>query len=113
MLFASRWSVVVIVRVLRARIKASKIAAFDAVFRSQVALIRKQPGIKYVKFARRIQPDGTEDAVLFEEWRDSASLYAWVGPNLAEPRLVPGVRALVDDVQVAHYESLDDDDGAS
>ncbi|MEA2675558.1 MAG: hypothetical protein QOI92_2750, partial [Chloroflexota bacterium] len=35
MLNASRWSaIVVIVRVLRARIKASKIAAFDAIFRS-------------------------------------------------------------------------------
>lgn len=97
-----------IVRVLRARIKASKIAAFDAVFRSQVALIRKQPGIKYVKFARRIQPDGTEDAVLFEEWEDPSSMYAWVGPNLAEPRLVPGVKALVENVEVAHYETLDD-----
>jgi heme-degrading monooxygenase HmoA len=101
---------VVIVRVLRARIKATKIAAFDAVFRSQVALIREQPGIMYVKFARRIQPDGTEDAVLFEEWEDSSSMYAWVGPDLAEPRLVPGVRALIDDVEVAHFESLDDDD---
>jgi antibiotic biosynthesis monooxygenase (ABM) superfamily enzyme len=100
---------VVIVRVLRARIKPSKIAAFDAVFRSQVALMRKQPGIKYVKFARRIQPDGTEDAVLFEEWQDSASLYAWVGPNLTEPRLVPGVRARVDGIEVAHYEAIDDD----
>jgi quinol monooxygenase YgiN len=103
----------VIVRVLRARIKASKIAAFDAVFRSQVALIREQPGLKYVKFARRIQPDGSEDAVLFEEWEDSASLYAWVGPNLAEPRLVPGVRALVDHLEVAHFESLDDADVAA
>jgi heme-degrading monooxygenase HmoA len=104
---------IVIVRVLRARIKASKIAAFDAVFRSQVALIREQPGLKYVKFARRIQPDGSEDAVLFEEWEDSASLYAWVGPNLAEPRLVPGVRGLVDDLEVAHFESLDDADVAA
>jgi heme-degrading monooxygenase HmoA len=101
--------IVVIVRVLRAKIKPSKIAAFDAVFRSQVALIRQQPGIKYVKFARRIQADGTEDAVLFEEWQDATSLYAWVGPNLTEPRLVPGVRALVDGVEVAHYEALDDD----
>ncbi|MEA2673589.1 MAG: hypothetical protein QOI92_781, partial [Chloroflexota bacterium] len=70
--------------------------------------IRKQPGIKYVRFARRIQPDGTEDAVLFEEWEDSSSLYAWVGPNLAEARLVPGARALMDHVEVAHYEALDD-----
>jgi heme-degrading monooxygenase HmoA len=100
----------VIVRVLRARIRASRIAAFDAVFRSQVALIQKQPGIKYVKFARRIEPDGSENAVLFEEWRDAASMYAWVGPDLSEPRLVPGVRALVDRLEVEHYESLDNDE---
>ena len=45
--------------------------------------------------------------MLFEEWKDSASLYAWVGPNLAEPRLVPGVRPLIDAIEVAHYEALD------
>ena len=37
---------------------------------------------------------------------DAASLYAWVGPNLAEPRLVAGIRELVDEIHVAHYEAL-------
>lgn len=98
-----------IVRVLRAKVKPGKVAAFDALFRKQVTLIREQPGLQYVKLARRIQPDGGEDVVLFEEWRDTASLYAWAGPNLWEPRLVPGTRDLIDEVEVAHYEALDQD----
>ena len=99
-----------IVRVLRARVSATKVGAFNAVFRRQVALMRQQPGLLYVKLARRLQADGGEEAVLFEEWQDAASLYAWVGPNLLEPRLIPGARELIDEILVAHYEALAEDD---
>jgi hypothetical protein len=85
------------------------VGAFNALFRRQVALLREQDGLLYVKLARRLQADGGEEAVLFEEWQDAASLYAWVGPNLGEPRLIPGVRELVEEVHVAHYEALSDD----
>jgi quinol monooxygenase YgiN len=103
----------VIVRVLRARVNVARVSAFNAVFRRQVALLRQQPGLAYVKLARRLQPDGGEEAILFEEWQDAASLYAWVGPNLAEPRLVPGARELIEELVVAHYEALADDDQES
>jgi quinol monooxygenase YgiN len=99
----------VIVRVLRARILPGKVGAFNAIFRQQVPLLKEQPGMVYVKLARRLQPDGGEDVVLFEEWQDAASLYAWVGPNLMEPRLVPGAKELIDELVVAHYEALDMD----
>ena len=99
----------VIVRVLRAQIRPGRVAAFNAVFRKQVALIRQQPGILYVKLARRLDPDGGQEAVLFEEWADAASLYAWVGPNLTAPRLVPGARELIDSLSVSHFEVLPDD----
>ena len=102
-----------IVRVLRARVSATKVGAFNAVFRRQVALMRQQPGLLYVKLARRLQADGGEEAVLFEEWQDAASLYAWVGPNLLEPRLVPGARELIDEIVVAHYEALAEADESS
>lgn len=98
-----------IVRVLRARVRAGRVGAFNALFRQQAAELRVQPGLVYVKLARRLSADGGEEVVLFEEWSDAASLYAWVGPNLAEPRLVPGARELVDDIVVAHYEALDKD----
>ena len=98
-----------IVRVLRARIRPGKVGAFNAIFRQQVPLLKDQPGMVYVKLARRLQPDGGEDVVLFEEWQDAASLYAWVGPNLMEPRLVPGAKELIDELVVAHYEALDKD----
>lgn len=98
-----------IVRVLRAKVRAAKVGAFNALFRGQVALLKEQPGLVYVKLARRLQPDGSEEAVLFEEWENAASLYAWVGPNLNEPRLVPGSRELMDEIHVGHYEALDRD----
>jgi hypothetical protein len=99
----------VIVRVLRARIRPGRVGAFNAIFRQQVPLLKEQPGLLYVKLARRLQADGGEDVVLFEEWQDATSLYAWVGPNLLEPRLVPGARELIDELVVAHYEALDKD----
>jgi heme-degrading monooxygenase HmoA len=102
-----------IVRVLRVRVRPGRVGAFNALFRGQVALLREQPGLEYVKLARRLQPDGGQEAVLFEEWRDAASLYAWVGPNLTEPRLVPGAREIIDEVHVAHYEALSDDGEAT
>ncbi len=89
--------------------RPGRVGAFNALFRTQVPLLQQQPGLVYVKLARRLGPDGGEEAVLFEEWEDAASLYAWVGPNLAEPRLVPGVRELIDEIHVAHYEALDRD----
>lgn len=34
-------------------------------------------------------------------------MYRWVGPNPAQPRLVPGTRELIDRLEVTHYEALD------
>lgn len=96
-----------IIRLLTAKVRANKVGAFDALFRRQVDLLKEQPGLEYVKFARRVMPDGGEEALLFEEWIDAASMYAWAGPNLEEPRLVPGARQLIDELQVSHYEALD------
>jgi hypothetical protein len=98
-----------IVRVLRARVRSNKVAAFDTLLRRQVEFMRSQPGLEYVKLARRLEPDGGEEVVLFEEWLNARSLYEWVGPNLAEPRLVAGARELVDELEVSHYEALDRD----
>jgi antibiotic biosynthesis monooxygenase (ABM) superfamily enzyme len=99
-----------IVRVLRAKVRADRVSAFNAVLRRQVQVLREQPGLAYVNLARRLKPDGGQEAILFEEWRDAESLYAWVGPNLTEPRLLPGARQLMDELVVAHYECLVDMD---
>lgn len=97
-----------IVRVLTARVRAGKVASFNALFRRQVALLREQRGLDHLTFARRFRSDGEQEAVLIEEWQDAQSLYAWVGPNLSEPRLIPGTRELIEDVAVVHYEALAD-----
>jgi len=101
-----------IVRVLKATVRAGRVGPFNALFRRQLALLREQPGLTYVRLARRLQSDGGEEAILFEEWSDATSLYAWVGRDLTEPRLVSGARELIDDIVVAHYEALGDDSEA-
>ena len=98
-----------IVRVLRLWVRGGRVGAFNVLIRRQIALLRVQPGLVYVKLARRLDGNGGQESVLFEEWEDAGSLYAWVGPNLAEPRLIPGIRELVDEVKVGHYEALEED----
>src|SRR4029078_8315955 len=78
----------VIVRVRRARVSAPRVGAFNSVFRRQVALLRDQPGLIYVKLARRLQADGGEEAVLFEEWQGGGSLYSRGGADRLETPLV-------------------------
>jgi quinol monooxygenase YgiN len=76
--------------------------------RQQLPILREQDGLVYVKLARRLLgPD--EEVVLFEEWRDSAAMYAWTGPDLTKARLLPGAEPLIDDLVITHYEALDID----
>jgi antibiotic biosynthesis monooxygenase (ABM) superfamily enzyme len=95
-----------IVRLVTATLKTDRAGPFNALLRSQLPTIRQQPGLVHVKLARRITGD-VEEVVLYEEWRDTASLYGWVGPELSSPRLVPGAEELVDDLSVTHFEALD------
>ncbi len=97
-----------IVRVLTATVRQEQSARFNDLMRQQLPALRASPGLVYVKLSRRIL-GAEEEVLLFEEWRDTASLYAWTGPQLSKARLVPGAEALVTDLRVAHYEALDID----
>jgi heme-degrading monooxygenase HmoA len=97
----------VIIRVLHARVPGRNVAQFNVLFRRQVELLREQPGLEYVKLARRLEPDGSEEVLLFEEWLSPGDVYRWAGRNLAEPRLVPGALELIDRLEISHYEALD------
>lgn len=97
-----------IVRVLTARVRSERAAPFNARLRQQLPILREQPGLVYVKLARRVGPT-EEEVLLFEEWRDTASLYNWTGPVLTKPRLLPGTEEYVDHLEVSHYEALDVD----
>ena len=97
-----------IVRVVTARVRSDRAAAFNAKLRQQLPILREQPGLVYTKLARKVDADG-EDVILFEEWRDTAALYGWAGPQVTKPRLLPGTEDLVDRLQVDHYEALDVD----
>ena len=97
-----------IVRVLSATIKSERAGVFNELMRTQLPILREYPGLRYAKLSRRIL-GSEQEVLLFEEWQDTASLYAWAGPDLERPRLLPGAEDLVLDLRVAHYEALDID----
>jgi heme-degrading monooxygenase HmoA len=97
-----------IVRVVTARVQSERAAAFNSKLRQQLPILREQPGLVYVKLARQAREED-EIVLLFEEWRDTASLYGWAGPNINRPRFLPGTEDLLDDVSVEHFEALDID----
>jgi hypothetical protein len=96
-----------IVRLLRASVKPGRVGHFNALMRQQLPILKEHSGLVYVKLARRLEPDGGEEVILFEEWRDATSLYGWAGDDISRPRLLPGSEELVLDLSVTHYESLD------
>lgn len=100
-----------IVRVLTATLKADQAGVFSELMRTQLPVLRDYPGLQYAKLARRMR-SGEQEVCLFEEWKDTASLYGWAGPDLERPRLLPGAEDLVIDLRVAHYEALDIDPDA-
>jgi hypothetical protein len=95
-----------IVRVMTARVRSDRAAAFNEKLRQQLPVLREQPGLVYVKLARRVGVDDVE-VLQFEEWRDTASLYRWTGPVITDSRLLPGTEDLVEDLVVTHFEALD------
>lgn len=98
-----------IVRVLTARVRPGRVGQFNVAMRRQLAILRDQPGLVYVKLARRLEAGGGEEVVLFEEWRDPDSVYAWAGEDLSRPRLLPAALDAAEDIIVTHYEALDVD----
>jgi heme-degrading monooxygenase HmoA len=100
-----------IVRILTARVPDRNAADFERVLRAQLPLMREHEGLVYVKLARQSHRD-YDDVLLFEEWRDAKSLYAWAGTNISRSRLLPGAEGLAESVSVTHFEALDVDPDA-
>lgn len=96
-----------IVRVLRASVKPGRVGHFNALMRQQLPILRGHEGLVYVKLARRLELDGGEEVILFEEWRDATAVYGWAGDDITRPRLLPGSEDLLLGLSVTHYESLD------
>ena len=103
-----RYIAPMIVRVLTATVANRQSPRLHELMRQQLPLLREHEGLVYVKLARRLV-GREEEVVLFEEWRDPASMYAWTGPNIERPRLLPGAEDLITDLKITHYEALDVD----
>jgi quinol monooxygenase YgiN len=97
-----------IVRLVTATVKAERAGTFNALMRAQLPELRRSPGLVYVKLARRIRGD-SEEVLLYEEWKDTAALYQWTGPEITRARLQPGAAELVTSLSIVHYEALDVD----
>jgi heme-degrading monooxygenase HmoA len=97
----------VIVRVLTARVRPGRVGQFNVAMRRQLAILKDQPGLVYVKLVRRLEGGGGEGVLLFEEWRDPDSVYAWAGDDLARPRLLPAALDAAEEITVTHFEALD------
>lgn len=97
-----------IVRLVTATVRTDRAGSFNALMRAQLPILREQPGLVYVKLARRITGD-VEEVLLYEEWQNTAALYGWTGAEVMRPKLIPGAEELVTDVSVVHYEALDID----
>ena len=96
-----------IVRVLTSRVPAEHVLRFNGLLRAQLDELRDQPGLVYAKLARRLDDNGGEEVVLFEEWETPNDVWTWTGGRLEQPRLLPGTEELVEDLVVTHYEALD------
>lgn len=101
-----RYIATMIVRVLTATVSDRASPRLHELMRQQLPILRERDGLVYVKLARRLV-GREEEVVLIEEWRDTAALYAWTGPNLDLPRLLPGTEDLITELRIAHYEALD------
>ena len=97
-----------IVRVLTAQVTRERSPRLHALMRTQLPMLQAYDGLVYAKLARRVEGP-TEQVILFEEWRDPASMYAWTGPDIGRARLVPGAEELIDELTITHYEALDID----
>jgi quinol monooxygenase YgiN len=98
----------VIVRVLTAKVTYASAGRMHELMRQQLPILHQQDGLVYVKLARRLL-GSSEEVVLFEEWRDASAMYAWTGPDVMKPRLLPGTESLIEDLIITHYEALDVD----
>jgi hypothetical protein len=97
-----------IVRVLTATVSDRASPRLHELMRQQLPILREYEGLVYVKLARRLV-GREEEVMLFEEWRDATAMYAWTGPNIDRPRLLPGAEDLISELHITHYEALDMD----
>ena len=96
-----------IVRILTAHVPRENVGPFNDLLRAQLSELREQPGLVYVKLARRLNESQGEEVVLVEEWRTPNDLFAWTKGRLTKPRLLPGTEDLLKDLAISHYEAID------
>lgn len=96
-----------IVRVLTARVPSRHVGQFNHHLREKLDVLHRQPGLVYAKLARRLNDVGDEEVILIEEWATPADLWEWTGGHLTEPKLLPEMDSLIEELTITHYEALD------
>ncbi len=96
-----------IVRIVSAVVPPELTSAVHAHIREEwLPGLRSQPGMVYVKLARRLDQAG-ERLMLITEWRTVADLYRWAGDDIDTRHLAEGHEPLVQHWDIQHFESLD------
>jgi heme-degrading monooxygenase HmoA len=95
-----------IVRVFEARLRRGADDAFAEALRDDIATARRQPGLRSLRWGRRVD-EGDTRVIVVSEWRDLDALRAWLGPGYLQPRYAPGEQSLVVEARVRHYEGLE------
>ncbi len=98
-----------ILRLLTLRVRAGREAAFLEQADQVSAWAKTIPGLRYVRVARRVEPDGSQLALFVTEWQDAASLYAWNEhpETIGRGPLNDGSDPHWDDAQVTLWEVMD------
>ena len=98
-----------ILRLLTLRVRAGREAAFVEQADQVTEWAKTIPGLRYVRVARRVEPDGSQVVLFVMEWQDAESLYAWNAhpETVGQGPLNDGNDPHWDDAHVTLWEVVD------
>jgi transposase/quinol monooxygenase YgiN len=93
-----------IVRVLRARLKPGKRAAYERLVREHaIPVMRAAPGLAVLHVGQPL-PHRPDEFVFVSVWTDLDSLKAFAGDTWEQVLILPGEADLVEEMSVQHYD---------
>ncbi len=94
-----------VTRIYRAEARPGMAERFAGALReTSIPLLLRQPGIPAVH-AGGPREHGEREFVIVSVWKDLAAVERFAGPSWRQPVILPGDEAMVDEMEVRHYES--------